>query len=293
VKGDADLPNRIDTTLANAREAGRSALGPYITVGYPDVPTSTDIAEAVLESGADMLELGIPFSDPLADGATIQASGFHALNNGVTLDDCIEVVAKVRDLVPDTPLIPMGYYNPFLRYGLSRFAQDAQKAGVDGLIVPDLPAEEAGPLIEECKPRGIHLVPMLAPTSTDERIRRACSAASGFIYCVSLTGVTGARDQLPPGVFHFLESVRRHTALPLAVGFGISRRDHVEALGKGAQAQAAVVGSALINVIMGSPREELSARVRQYVQELSGAIPSTSPRARPAPPGYDQGGPDL
>jgi tryptophan synthase alpha chain len=287
------VQDRIARTFDRIRSEGRIGIIPYLTVGFPDIDATLEMVPVLAQSGADCIELGIPFSDPLADGATIQASGFHALNNGVTLGDCLEVVAKVRDRVPDTPLIPMGYYNPFLRYGLSRFAQDAQKAGVDGLIVPDLPAEEAGPLIEECKPRGIHLVPMLAPTSTDERIRRACSAASGFIYCVSLTGVTGARDQLPPGVFHFLESVRRHTALPLAVGFGISRRDHVEALGKGAQAQAAVVGSALINVIMGSPREELSARVRQYVQELSGAIPSTSPRARPAPPGYDQGGPDL
>ena len=137
------MPNRIDTTLANAREAGRSALGPYITVGYPDVPTSTDIAEAVLESGADMLELGIPFSDPLAEGPTIQKSSFHALQQGVTMNASLDVLRDLRQRGVDSPLIFMGYINPFLAYGMERFARDAAAAGLDGVILPDLPAEES------------------------------------------------------------------------------------------------------------------------------------------------------
>ena len=264
--------DRIAEKFAQIEAEGRTGLVLFLTAGVPDMAATMELVPALVQAGADCIELGVPFSDPLADGPTIQASSFHALRNGVTPDDCIQAVGALRDQVPDTPLVLMGYYNPILSYGLPAFGRDARQAGVDGIIVPDLPAEESGPLLEACMPNGIHVIPLLAPTSTDSRIERACSTASGFVYCVSLAGVTGARDELPPGVFQLLVRVRRHTSLPLAVGFGISRRDHVTAIG--GHAQAAVVGSALLKIIMDSARDGLVERAREYVQELSGAVPS-------------------
>ena len=266
------VQDRIARKFGRVNAEGRTGLILFLTVGFPSLDATLELVPVLAQAGADCIELGVPFSDPLAEGTTIQASSFHALQNGVNLDSCIKVVGQVRDEVPDTPLVLMGYYNPILSYGPARFAVEAQRAGVDGVIVVDLPPEESGPLSAECRPRGIHVIPLLAPTSTDLRIEKACRVASGFIYCVSLTGVTGAREQLSQGVFPLLERVRRHTCLPLAVGFGISRREHVEAIG--GHAQAAVVGSALIKIIMESPRSELSDRVRQFVLGLSGTVAS-------------------
>ena len=260
------MPNRIDTTLANAREAGRSALGPYITVGYPDVPTSTDIAEAVLESGADMLELGIPFSDPLAEGPTIQKSSFHALQQGVTMNASLDVLRDLRQRGVDSPLIFMGYINPFLAYGMERFARDAAAAGLDGVILPDLPAEESTLFADILEENGIYLVPLLAPTSSDTRIERACSRARGFIYCVSLTGVTGARSELRQGIEDMVGRVRQFTDLPLMVGFGISRREHVESVSR--FADGVMVGSALIDAIGNAPEGGAVEAARELVKAL-------------------------
>ena len=264
--------DRIAQKFRQIDREGRTGVMPFLTAGFPDVNTTLELVPALAQAGADCIELGVPFSDPLADGVTVQASSFQALKNGVTLDTCIKLVDQLRNQVPDMPLILMGYYNPILSYGTARFGEEAQRAGVDGVIIPDLPPDESGPLREECEPRGIHIIPLLAPTSTDARIEKVCRTASSFIYCVSLTGVTGARDELPPGVFQFLERVRRHTDLPLALGFGISRREHVEAVG--GHAQAVMVGSALVRVITDSPSEELIERAQKFVWELNGAIPS-------------------
>ena len=266
----AVLRNRIAEKFRQIEEEDRAGLILFLTAGFPDLDATRELVPALAESGADIIELGVPFSDPIGDGPTIQASSFHALRNNVTLDSCIELVGQLRDEVPATPLILMGYYNPILTYGLQRFGEDAHRVGVDGVIVADLPPDEAGPLMAECGAHGIDVIPLLAPTSTDARIQMGCRDASGFVYCVSITGVTGARSDLPAGVFHLLERVRRHTRLPLAVGFGISRREHVESI-KG-DAQAAVVGSALIKVIMDSPRGEAVERAKQYVLELSGSV---------------------
>jgi tryptophan synthase alpha subunit len=215
-----------------------------------------------------MLELGVPFSDPLADGATIQRANFTALQHGVTTSVCLEAVRALREQGLEVPVLLMGYYNPILAYGLEGFAVDAAAAGVDGLIVVDLPPEEAGPLQEACRARGLDLVYLLAPTSTPERVALVARQASGFVYCVSVTGVTGARSALPPELPAFVERVRSETTLPLAVGFGISDREHVEAVGR--IAEVAVVGSALIDVIDSSPAQEREARVRAYVEVLAG-----------------------
>jgi len=250
------------------QEEDRTGLIVFLTVGCPDMDSTRQLVPALAQSGADCIELGVPFSDPLAEGQTIQASSYTALQNGVTLGDCVELVAELRPKVPETPLVLMGYYNPILRYGLSAFAKDASQAGVDGLIVVDLPPDEAHPLMEQCQPEGIHVISLLAPTSTDERIASACSVSSGFIYCVTLTGVTGARDALSTRVFPLLERVRRHTSLPLAVGFGISSREHIDSLGK--EAQAAVVGSAMVDTVVRSPREKMVENASRFVEALSG-----------------------
>jgi len=261
-------PDRIAEKFRQIKEQGRTGLVLFLTAGCPDLESTQELVPALAEAGADCIELGVPFSDPLAEGPTIQASSYQALQNGVTLHNCIQLVAALRPQVPDTPLILMGYYNPILSYGLDSFAQYASEAGLDGVIVADLPPDEAGPLTERCQPVGIHVIPLLAPTSTDARIAAACRNSTGFIYCVSLVGVTGARDRLSSDAYPLLERVRRHTSLPLAVGFGISSREHVESVGK--VAQAAVVGSAMVDVIAKSPKNELIENATGYVRELAG-----------------------
>jgi tryptophan synthase alpha chain len=215
-----------------------------------------------------MIELGIPFSDPLADGATIQAASHQALLNGVTGDYCLQTAREVRARGVDCPLIFMGYYNPILSYGLSRFAAACAEAGVDGLIVPDLPPGESEALLQACREHGRDLIFMLAPTNTDQHIAEVARQASGFIYCVSLTGVTGARESLANGVADFLARVRAQTDLPLVLGFGISTREHVEAATS--LADAVAVGSAVINRLGAAPAAERPEVMRAYMRELHG-----------------------
>ena len=260
------MQNRIDTKLRALRDSGQTALVPFITIGFPDVSTSEALAEVILDSGADMLELGIPFSDPLADGTTIQRTSFQALRQGVNLGTSLEVLRRLRSRGVEAPLIFMGYFNPFLRYGLERFVQDAAEEGLDGIIVPDLPPEEAGYFNELCGAHGIHLIPLLAPTSTDQRIALACEAARGFIYCVSLTGVTGARRELASGISDLVSRIRRQTQLPVLVGFGVSRWEHVKAIGQ--FADGAVVASALLDAVDKAPVGQVLQTAREFIDEL-------------------------
>ena len=227
-----------------------------------------DLVPELVAAGADGIELGVPFSDPLAEGPTIQESSFKALKQGVTLDACLKMVDQLRGRVPETPLVLMGYYNPIFNYGLEDFSVASQQSGVDGVIVVDLPQGEVGPLADQCSPRGIHIVPLLAPTSTDANIKAACDGATGFIYCISLTGVTGARNEVSPRGLELVERVRAGTSLPLAVGFGISQREHVVEVCR--KADAAVVGSALVRVMLESPRNQVIKRASRLVAELSG-----------------------
>ena len=260
--------NRIEAAFAQLRSQGRTGIAAFLTVGYPDRGSTMPLLRAMVEGGLDFIELGVPFSDPLADGATIQKASHKALENDITLRDCLDVCSEARDQFPLIPILFMGYYNPVLSYGIERFAADAERAGLDGLIVADLPPEEARPLQKECSPRGIDLGFLLAPTSTDERIRRVCEASSRLIYCVSLTGVTGARREVDSGLPMFLARVRSRTDLPLLVGFGISTRAHVEAVAP--YAESVVIGSALINLIEDAPPSQRVERVRGFVEELSG-----------------------
>jgi tryptophan synthase alpha chain len=261
------MSNRIDATLDALAKSGRNALGPFLTVGYPDLETSTLLARVVLESGADMLELGVPFSDPLAEGPTIQRTSFQALQQGVNVHTCLGVIRRLRREGVDSPLIFMGYVNPFLNYGMERFARDAAEAGLDGVIVPDLPSEEAGLFAGLLEAQGIYVIPLLAPTSSDKRIEQACRRAKGFIYCVSLTGVTGARTELGIGVQDLVERVRRFTDLPLLVGFGVSRIEHVEAIAK--FADGAMVGSALLDAVGNVPKGRVLETAREFIEGLT------------------------
>lgn len=260
------MNNRIDITLKHARESGKTVVVPYITVGFPEMDTFKDIALCLVRSGVDMLELGIPFSDPLADGPTIQETSFKALNNGVNLASSMEAVSELRSVDDKTPMIFMGYYNPFFKYGIKRFLTDASRIGVDGLIIPDLPTEESIALSQQCKEVGLRLIPLLAPTSTEQRIEAACATAGGFIYCVSLTGVTGARPSLSTGVKQLVGKIRKYTDLPILVGFGVSKKRDVVQIGK--FADGAVVGSALLDVIIQSEKESQKENAMAFMRDL-------------------------
>lgn len=266
--------SRIGQTMARLRQEKRLGLIAYLTVGYPDVEATLRLVPALAAGGADMVELGVPFSDPLADGTTIQRASHHALQQGVTPAVCLDVVRQLRARGLAIPLLLMGYYNSILAYGIDEFARDAAGAGADGLIEVDLPPEEAAGVRAACAGRGIDLIYLLAPTSSDERIALVATQASGFIYCVSLTGVTGARGELPSELPQFLARVRRHTSLPLAVGFGISKREHLKTVAS-LGAEAAVIGSAIIDVIDRAPAEEREERVREYVEVVTGRQEAT------------------
>jgi tryptophan synthase alpha chain len=261
---------RLQQALSMLKPREHIGVFPYITVGFPTVDDTLSVVLALEEAGAAVVELGIPFSDPLADGPTIQAASFRALQQGVTTATCLEVCQTLRKRGLSIPILFMGYYNPILSYGIARFAKDAAEAGADGMIVPDLPPEEAGPLHAELTAHGQSLITLLTPTSTDERIALACRQAEAFIYCVSVAGVTGARTEVPAGLFDFLARVRQHTTLPLAVGFGISERRHVETIG--AYAEAVIVGSKLVSVVDSAPPAERAAHAGRLIADLTGRV---------------------
>ena len=262
------MTNRIDATLATLKSEGRSALAPFVTLGYPDLETSEAMARSILDAGADMLELAIPFSDPIADGPTVQMTSFRALENGTTLRIALDSLRTLRSKGITSPLIFMGYLNPFLSYGIERFAEEASDAGIDGIIIPDLPPEEAPPYQAMLETRGIYLIPLLAPTSTDARIEQACKQASGFIYCVSVTGVTGARSELSGGVEGLVRRIREYSDLPILVGFGVSRREHVENIAR--FADGAVVASAMLDSVSRVPTEDAAETAARFVRQLLG-----------------------
>jgi tryptophan synthase alpha chain len=268
---------RIASAFAHAREQGRVALIPYVMAGYPDEATSEALAVALAEAGADVLELGVPFSDPLADGATIQHASHRALQNGMSLGGALALAGHVTARTT-TPLVMMTYYNPIFRFGLEEFAQAARAAGLAGVIAPDLPPEESAPLRDALAAKGIALIFLATPTSPGERLARiaeAAEASGGFLYCVSLSGVTGARDRLPDHLRDFIARVRAQSGLPLAVGFGVSRPEHVAEIGR--IADGAVVASALLNAVDAVPPAERVSTAVAFLRALqSGAHLETS-----------------
>ncbi|MGB0387162.1 MAG: tryptophan synthase subunit alpha [Ardenticatenaceae bacterium] len=250
--------SRIPKTFKRLKSEGRAALMPYLTIGYPEKESAKSLVPAIEASGADMMELGIPFSDPLADGPTVQASTQKALTNGVNLRYCLETVAELRAAGVKMPFAFMGYYNPIYQMGIERFAAAAKEAGVDALIVPDLPPEEAEPLDEALKAHDIDYIYFLAPTSDESRLQLVAQKARGFIYLVSLVGVTGARNKMSTELPAFIERVRRATKVPLAVGFGISTPETARAVGE--LADGVIVGSALIKRVSDPATAEAGAR---------------------------------
>lgn len=260
--------DRIAAKFAASKAEGRPALLMFVTVGHPYRDAAMDIVPHLVAAGADAIELGIPFSDPIGEGPVIQESSFAALQNGITPQDCIDTARSLRPLIGDTPLILIGYYNSLISYGLRRFAAACADATVDGLIIHDLPVGEAGSLVEELTPYGIHLIPLLAPTSTDESIAQAVEVGGGFVYCISVTGVTGVRSQISSEGLDLASRVRQHSDLPIAIGFGISSREHV--LDVGRRADGAAVGSVLVRAIADGSPEGAAARGAKVVAELAG-----------------------
>ncbi|HIC88361.1 MAG TPA: tryptophan synthase subunit alpha [Anaerolineae bacterium] len=263
---------RIVAAFAQAQANGHAAFMPYLTIGHPAPELTLELVPALEAVGADMFELGVPFSDPLADGPTIQAATQIALRNGITVARCMEIAANLRRQGVQAPFLFMGYYNPILAYGIEAYCRDAAKAGVDGFIVPDLPPEEADKLAAACEHRGLALIYLLAPTSTEERIQLVASKAQGLIYLVSVTGITGARDTLPPHLGAFVNRVRQHTSLPLAVGFGISTPKQAQQVAE--IADGVVVGSALVKLAGGpNPVQAVSQLGRALVAGIRHSRP--------------------
>jgi tryptophan synthase alpha chain len=235
---------RIGAVFAKLKATGQAAFMPYHAMGYPSRAVTLDVMERLAAVGADLFEIGIPHSDPLADGPTIQSATYTALTQGTTVAGCLAMCRDLRLRGVEQPFCGMTYFNPLYRYGVERFVEDAVAAGLDGLIVPDLPPEEAEDLIQACRKAGLATIFLLAPTSTDERIRLVAAHSTGFIYLVSVTGITGARSELPPDLAKFVQRVRRVTSLPLAVGFGIGTGRQAAAVAE--VADGVIVGSALV-----------------------------------------------
>lgn len=258
----------ITETFDHVRSQGRAALMPYFTLGYPNLDDSLPIVEAIANAGADLIELGIPFSDPLADGPTIQRSTHIALEGGMTVQHCLAITSQLRERGVTQPLLLMGYYNPILAYGVSRFVAGAAASGADGFIVPDLPPEEAKEMHAACEQHQLALIFLLAPTSPPERVAYLSRQTSGFLYLVSLTGVTGARQDLPSDLDDFISRVREQTSTPVAVGFGISTPVQAKVVGR--VADGVIVGSALINAVDRSTDPRLGAA--KFVRGLRRAL---------------------
>ena len=260
--------NRIKRKFKELKKAGKKAFIVFITAGYPDLNTTRKLAVALEKEGVDILELGVPFSDPLADGAIIQEASQWALHKKVQLPDILKLVRNLRRYV-NIPICLMTYYNPIFCFGERKFAQAAQKSGVDGVIIPDLPPEEAISLRKIAGKYGLDLISFISPTSTKERIAQISRVSRGFIYYVSLTGVTGARANLPKDIKQNLRLIKRYTAKPVCVGFGISTKKQVKEVSK--FSDGVIIGSAIVKKIRDNlGRRDLVERVSVFVRSLKG-----------------------
>ena len=270
--------DRIASTFERLRKEGRAGLVTFVTAGDPDPGTSQQLMERLPAAGADIIELGMPFSDPMADGPAIQAANLRALASGASLIGTLDMVRRFRQNNNDTPVILMGYFNPIYQYGPSRFVTDAVAAGVDGLIMVDLPPEEDEELCDPARTGGLHWVRLVTPTSNEGRLKQVLQNTSGFIYYVSIAGITGTRSAAASSIGEALTEVRKHTQLPIAVGFGINTAEQVRETGE--VADGAVVGSAIIREIennldeSGRAKPELLDRVTGLVSTLSGGLRS-------------------
>lgn len=265
---------RINEKLAECKAAGKTAFVPFVPAGYPTHDDTVPILLAMQEGGADIIEVGVPFSDPLADGATIEAANMVALKGGVTLAIAMQYVKDARAAGLTVPVILMGYYNPFLAYGEKELMLNCVDVGVDGFIVVDLPCEAAIDFRELAFASNLAWIPLVAPVTSDERMAMLAKISSGYIYCVALTGVTGARSALPDDLPQYLARCRKAFSQPLAVGFGLSSRQHLLDVGK--LADAAVMGSQVVKVITagGDTPTERAASVKAFFEEITGIAPA-------------------
>jgi len=263
--------SRIAATFERLRGEHRQALVPFVVAGDPNLGVTEQAVAALIRAGADMVELGVPFSDPVADGPINQRAYQRALAGGVTVRDVIELVGQAR---PAAPVVLLSYYNPIVQYGVGRFCADAARHGVDGVVIPDLPADEADELVSAARPVGLDTIFLLAPTSTDTRIRVVAGRSSGFIYGVSVTGVTGVRDQLPEEIRESVGRIKKLTRLPVCVGFGVSTPDQARRVAE--IADGVIVGSALV-ALLEQPGDKV-ARLEQFVRELREAIDAVGAR---------------
>ncbi len=266
---------RLTERFASLKSRDERALICYVVAGDPSADETVEIVRALDEAGADAIELGVPFSDPLADGPSIQAASQRALDGGITVPGVFEILRRVRE-VSQIPVVLMTYFNPTLRYGVERFARDASSAGADGVIQTDLTPEEADPWLQAARSAGLDTVFLLAPTSTPDRIEVVSRISTGFVYCVSRTGVTGARDEVPVELTEFIGRVRsgvnalNRQDLPICVGFGISLPEHVKRIV--AFADGVVVGSALVDLIARHARDgSLAEEVKEFTSTLKAA----------------------
>lgn len=258
--------SRIETKFVELKKNGKKALIAYIMAGDPGLEETERLIIELEKGGADLIELGIPFSDPLADGPTIQKAAIRALQHDVSLRDVIGLVKKVRR-VSQVPIIFMSYYNPVFKYGEEKFVTDAVKAGVDGVIVPDLPPEEAGSLKGLASEKGLDTIFLLAPTSNEERIKKVCNISKGFIYYVSVTGVTGTREGISKDIRGMVKKIKAESRMPVAVGFGISRPE--QAVEIASMADGVIVGSAIVKIIEENiGKTTMVKKVRDFVKSL-------------------------
>ena len=262
--------NRIERAFQNAQSQDRSAFVSYVCAGDPNPATSLQVCRALLRSGVDILEIGVPFSDPLADGLTNQLAAQRALEAGTTREDVFELVRKIREEDGQTPIVFYTYYNLMFSGGLEAYIAEAKEAGVDGLLVLDLPPEEAGDYVEACRKIEIKTVFLLAPTTPEERVEYIAQNATGFIYYVSRTGVTGVREDLASDLQEMVGMIKRHSDNPLVVGFGIQKPDQVNAVAR--LADGVVVGSAIVNTIKENLEDEgkMLERIESLVTSLVG-----------------------
>ncbi len=274
---------RITRKFAKLKAEGRGGLGIFVTAGDPDYDTGLEIFLGLADAGADMIEFGIPFSDPMADGPAIQASSLRALKNGMTLRKTLDMVRTFREKDDETPIVLMGYYNPIYVYGVEAFLSDAKAAGVDGLIMVDLPPEEENELCVPALDAGINFIYLTAPTTDDARLPKVVEKASGFVYFVSITGITGTRSATSADIAPHIERIRQYTDLPIAVGFGI--RTPENAADTVGISDAAVVGSAVVEVITdnldesGQAKPGIAPKVHKLVSELAAGVRSVSKQA--------------
>lgn len=274
------MTQRLDATFARCREEGRAALVTYVMAGDPDPETSLEILRSLPRAGADIVEFGLPFTDPMADGPAIQAAGLRALKAGQTTAKTLDLVTRFRKEDATTPVILMGYYNPIYQYGVERFLEDAKAAGVDGMIVVDLPPEEDEELCLPALRAGLAFIRLATPTTDDRRLPAVLANTAGFVYYVSITGITGAATPDFGRVSQSVERIKRHTRLPVVVGFGVKSGEHAAAIARGAD--GVVVGSALIAAVQGTLDGENRATegtveaVEALVRELAAGVRSVS-----------------